>query len=310
MGRRAPAPRVFRQRALIAPALLFLLCLIPREAQMGSFPQFVVSNRDFAVVVQGTFGEMPTREAYEKKYAQVGQSCRKAGQQVLDALAAAVKEARQDPELTQIILDYDAKLPLLTGKDDADPLGLAPRSSKIKPGEPFRWSLRPTYETVQYVWHQGGSIEFALAAPLNKKQEERLNRILAPAWAKLKATAEREHLLYEFDQVADLLAMARRDRKDPNQDVFAAQDALRAEFMKRKSPFKYTIPPTRVGACSTMMHQVPDFKYVLVKPNEGLKPPAIARQVEVTEMQLHEIREHGADFNAEQTKFLLNWRTD
>jgi hypothetical protein len=310
MEMRTPVPRVSGRRALIAPALLFLLCLIPREAQMGSFPQFVVSNRDFAVVVQGMFGEMPNREAYEKKYAQVEQSCRKAGQRVLGALATAVKEARQDPDLAKILLDYDAKLPLLTGKDDAQPLGRPPYATAVKPGKPFRWSLQPAYETTLYIWHQAGGIEFALAARLNKKQEERLNQILAPAWAKLQATAEREHLLHEFDQVADLLAMARRDRKDPNQDVFALQDALRADFLKRKSPFKYTIAPTRVDACSTSMHQVPDFKYILVKPGKGPKSPAIARQVEITEKQLHEIREHGADFSAEQKKFLLNWHFD
>ncbi len=110
-------------------------------------------------------------------------------------------------------------------------------------------------------------------------------------------------LLDAYDSLPDLLAMAWQMRAVARADVYRIQDELREEYRRQGLPFRWSMPYRRPFQCDLCGYNNTEVLHELENPAAGEAAPAL-RQVEVSELAVHQAREHGASLPEDVQAFL------
>lgn len=108
--------------------------------------------------------------------------------------------------------------------------------------------------------------------------------------------AETAALLEKFERLPDLLALARAEEERSGGDRYAIQERLAKEYRSQQRAFALATPMRHMEQCASGEHHFGDVHYELVVPQgRGLFGPK-ERSLKFSEVDLHEVREHGASF--------------
>jgi hypothetical protein len=111
-------------------------------------------------------------------------------------------------------------------------------------------------------------------------------------------------LLEKFERLPDLLALARVEEERNGGDRYAIQERLAKEYRSQQRPFVLATPMRHMEQCASGEHHFGAVHYELVVPwGRGLFGPK-ERSVKFSEVDLHEVREHGASFTPELVEAL------
>ena len=118
----------------------------------------------------------------------------------------------------------------------------------------------------------------------------------------MKTRSDRE-LLAVYDALPDLLELANERSKSTGDNSYKIQDALRDEFYAQAKAFRWSMPYRSLFECFQCGQMTTQIKHALVNPSMREINPAL-HAVDITEEEIHGIREHGAAFSTECREFL------
>jgi len=110
-------------------------------------------------------------------------------------------------------------------------------------------------------------------------------------------------LLAVYDALPSLLELAAERSKSTGDNSYKIQDALREEFYAQAKAFRWSMPYRSLFECLQCGQMTTQIKHALVNPSMRETDPAL-HAVDMTEEDIHGIREHGAAFSIECRKFL------
>jgi hypothetical protein len=114
-----------------------------------------------------------------------------------------------------------------------------------------------------------------------------------------------QELLTIYDGLPSLLDIATERVEITGGYVYGIQDELREEYRVAGLPFRWSMPFRSVFSCMHCGHGETQVKHVLENPAMKDKDP-ILHSVELSEENVHEIREHGVVFSAACRRFLAH----
>ena len=114
-----------------------------------------------------------------------------------------------------------------------------------------------------------------------------------------------QELLAIYDALPSLLDIATERAKVLGGYLYDIQDDLRGEYRLAGQPFRWSMPFRSVFSCMHCGHGKTQVKHVLENPRMKEKDPTLCT-VELSEEDIHKIREHGVAFSAECRRFLAH----
>ncbi|WP_224361241.1 hypothetical protein [Hyalangium versicolor] len=111
--------------------------------------------------------------------------------------------------------------------------------------------------------------------------------------------AETAPLLAKFESLPDLLALARREEEQSGGDRYAIQERLAKEHRAQQKPFVLATPMRHMEHCASGEHRFGAVRYELIVPQGRGLFGARELSVKFSEVDLHEVREHGTSFAPE-----------
>jgi hypothetical protein len=112
-----------------------------------------------------------------------------------------------------------------------------------------------------------------------------------------------------YDSLPDLLKMAWEQKKQPGNDVYATQDALREEFREKGEAFRWSMPYRHLFQCSNCGYMGTAVYHELENPKIKNKESPL-HLVKLWEEEVHQAREHGGDFSEKCQLFLRHYQTN
>ena len=113
-------------------------------------------------------------------------------------------------------------------------------------------------------------------------------------------------LLNIYDELPSLLDIAEERVKDSGDYVYGIQDDLREKYRLAGQPFRWSMPFRSIFSCIYCSYANTQVKHVLENPAmKGIEPTLYI--VELSEEDVHKIREHGIPFSAALKKFLTQF---
>jgi hypothetical protein len=114
-----------------------------------------------------------------------------------------------------------------------------------------------------------------------------------------------QELLATYDALPCLLDIATKQAEISGGYVYDIQDDLREEYRAAGKPFRWSMPFRSIFSCRYCGHGETQVKHILENPLMKDVDPTLFT-VELSEEDIHEIREHGVVFTAIIQKFLAN----
>ena len=121
--------------------------------------------------------------------------------------------------------------------------------------------------------------------------------------ARFKVSMDTTDLLYIFDSLPDLLAIAREQATVPGVNLYDIQDTLREEYRRQGKPFKWSMPYRHLYQCPTCGNSSTAIQYELenLHIKDELSP---LHRIVLWEEEVHMIREHEGRFSEVYKDFL------
>jgi hypothetical protein len=110
-------------------------------------------------------------------------------------------------------------------------------------------------------------------------------------------------LLAVYDTLPDLLKMAWEQKQVPGDNVYGIQDALREEHREKAIPFRWSMPYRCLYHCEKCGHADTAIDHELENPKVKDEASPLHR-VELSELEVHKVREHGFSFPKACREFL------